>query len=122
MSCIVDNSTVLTGVNATTDQSVIIDMSQINRLSVGINVTAFTLGPIITLYESIDGVNFTPVATLTIAVTGLTIWHVDPVFSQFKKILYTANGGSASYTVKINARNDSLNSFGGGVSKIFGTS
>lgn len=126
MSSIVDSSVLFDEINLTTDKSVIIDMSQINRLSIQITVFAFTGGlpdfPMVSLNESVDGINFTQVANLTFQTIGVTIWHIDPVFSQYKKILYQAQGGSGTFKIQINAHNDSITSFGGTIIKVVGVS
>ena len=121
MSCIVDNSTIFDVTNLSTNRSVLIDMSQIDTLSIGINVTASSGSNTLTCLESVDGLNFSPVAMLTITGTGTTIWHIGPCFSRYKKILYTAGTGSATFTVTINARNNSVNTAGVGLVKIIGT-
>ena len=126
MSSIVDSSVLFNETNLATDKSVIIDMSQIDRLSIQITLFSFTPGlltfPAVSLNESVDGVNFTQVANLSFQTMGVTIWHVDPVFSQYKKIMYTADGGSATFKIQINAHNDTITSFGGTVIKVFGVS
>jgi hypothetical protein len=126
VSCLVDNSVLFDETNLATDKSVIIDMSQIDRLSVQITVFAFTSGlpdfPMISLNESVDGINFTQVANLTFLTVGVTIWHIAPIFSQFKKILYQARNGSGTFKVQINAHNDTITSFGGKVNTVFGVS
>lgn len=94
-------------------------MSQVDRLAIQITVTDFTGSPMFHLHESVDGVNFAQVANLTVVGAGVTIWHVFPVFSQFKKIHYHANDGSATFKVQINAHNDTIGSFGGTITKVY---
>ena len=122
MSCIVDNSTIFDEGPLSTNRSVLIDMSQIDTLSIGINVTASSGSNTLTCFESVDGLNFSPVANLVITMTGVTIWHIGPCFSRYKKILYTAGSGSATFTVTINARNNSVNTAGVGLLKVVGVS
>ena len=125
MSCLVDNSVLFDETNLATNKSVILDLSQTDRLSIQITVVSFTstvLTPTVTLLESVDGINFTPISQLYFATQGVTIWHVDPIFSQFQKIWYRANGEESTFKIQINAHNDTITSFGGTITKVFGVS
>lgn len=115
MSRLIDAQQVFNETNLTTQKSVILDLGECDRLSVGITVSAATGSNLLDLYESVNGIDFVPVASLIITMTGTTIWHVHPVFSRWKKILYVPGSGSASFTVDINVRNDSLSGQGDSV-------
>jgi hypothetical protein len=57
----------------------------------------------------VDGINYVAVSGLTVSITmsGTTIWHINPIFSRFYKILYTASSFGMTLTVTLNPRNNS---------------
>lgn len=112
MSNITDGTQVFNRVNQSTPVSAIVNLANADVLSVGITVSAATGSNVLSLSESVDGINFAEVATLTITAPGTTIWHVYPIFSKFKKILYTPGSGAASFTVTLNVHNHSIPSTG----------
>jgi hypothetical protein len=109
MSTIVDNRAVLNVLNQTTTYGVILDLADIDILSL-----SSTYAPVgggtgtLALYESVDGQNWVAVSGLTVSITmsGTTIWHLNPVFSRYYKILYTATTFGMNLTVTMNARNN----------------
>lgn len=122
MSGLIDATQVMNFTNAATAHSVILDLADCDLLSVGITVTAASGSNTLSLDESVDGVNFVEVATLTITSPGTTIWHVYPVFSQYKKILYTPGSGAASFSVRLNIHTHTIETSGVGIrNRIVGT-
>jgi hypothetical protein len=110
MSAIADNRQVINVVNQTTTTGVILDLSDIDILSLSSTYTPVSSGTgTLALYESVDGQNFIAVTGLTISITtaGTTIWHLNPVFSRYYKILYTASTAGMTFSVTMNARNNS---------------
>lgn len=112
MSNLVDARTIFDETNLSTSKSALLDLSEADLVSIGITVTACTGSNLLDLFESVDGINFVPVASLIITIPGTTIWHIYPVFSQFKKILYTPGTGSATFTVIVNIHNHTILSSG----------
>jgi hypothetical protein len=113
VSRIIDESLVLAGVDCTTLRSVTLDLGEVDIISIG--VTIISCNPIIkfTLNESVDGVNYVQVAAITECIEGTTIWHIGPVFSRWKKVIYNPDGGGvATFTVTINAHNNTITSTG----------
>jgi hypothetical protein len=109
MSTIVDNRAVISLVNQTTTTGVILDLSDIDILSLSSTYTPVGGGTgTLALYESVDGQNFVAVSGLTVSITmsGTTIWHLSPVYSRYYKILYTASTFGMTLTVTMNARNN----------------
>lgn len=109
MSTIVDNRAVISKTNQTTTTGVVLDLSDIDRLSISATYTPVSGGTgTLAVYESVDGQNFVAVSGLTVAISssGTTIWHLDPVISRYYKILYTATSNGMTFTVTINARNN----------------
>ena len=109
MSTIVDNRAVISKVNQTTTTGVVLDLSDIDIMSISSTYTPVTAGTgTLALYESVDGTNFVAISGLTVAITmsGTTIWHLSPVFSRYLKILYTATSNGMTFTTTINARNN----------------
>jgi type 1 fimbria pilin len=104
----------MTGTAQTTALTTLLDLREADRLSVGVHVSAASGSNLIDLEESVDGINFVVVASLNISDPGTTIWHVDPVFSRWKKISYTPGTGSATFTVHINSRVDNIGARGVG--------
>lgn len=108
MSQIVDNSQVINLTNQTTTTGIVLDLSDIDLISI-----SSTYAPVgggtgtLAVYESVDGQNFVAVSGLTVSITmsGTTIWHLVPV-SRYYKILYTASTFGMTFTVTINARNN----------------
>jgi hypothetical protein len=110
MSAIADNRQVINVINQTTTTGVILDLSDIDILSLSSTYTPVSSGTgTLALYESVDGQNFVAVTGLTISITtaGTTIWHLNPVFSRYYKILYTASTAGMTFSVTMNARNNS---------------
>jgi hypothetical protein len=109
MSSIADARQVINLVNQTTTTGVILDLSDIDIMSI-----SSTYAPVgggtgtLAVYESVDGQNFVAVSGLTVNITmaGTTLWHINPVFSRYYKILYTASSFGMTFTVTINARNN----------------
>jgi hypothetical protein len=112
MSRIIDERVLFNEVNLAVEKSVIMDMSEIDFLSVAINITACTGSNVLDLLESLDGINFVPVASKIMTEPSLTIWHVYPVFSRYKKLHYVPGTGGATFTVQINARDTGIQSSG----------
>jgi hypothetical protein len=114
VSRIVDESLVLAGYNCTTPRRVTLDLGETDLLSVGVTIVAFTGINVFTLLESVDGTNFVVVATINEHEVGTTIWHVGPVFSRWKRIQFTPDGtgGNSTFTVTINAHNNTVVSTG----------
>lgn len=118
MSAIVDNSQVENRTNQTVTRGTVLDLQDIDILSVSVTYAPVLTGTAtIALYESVDGVNYVAISGLTVNVSapGTTIWHVNPVFSRWLKVLYTATSGGVDYSVTINARNNSVLSNGVGI-------
>jgi hypothetical protein len=113
MSQIVDARAVLSVVNQTTTTGVVLDLSDIDVLSL-----SSTYAPVgggtgtLALYESVDGVNYVAISGLTAALSaaGTTIWHLSPVYSKWLKILYTATTFGMTITTTMNARNNTARS------------
>lgn len=115
MSQITDNSQIINVAAQAANMSAILDCSELDILSVQVVSTAQSGSNVIALYESVDGQNFVAVSGATETVTTAptdVIWHVDPVFSRYYKVLFTAGSGATTFTVSINARNNSI--FSGG--------
>lgn len=113
MSSIVDNRAIITFVNQTTTRGAILDLSDIDVLSLSSTYTPVGGGTgTLALYESVDGQNFVAVSGMTVAISsaGTTIWHLSPVFSRYYKVLYTATTFGMTLTVTINARNNTARS------------
>lgn len=109
MSCIVDNRAVISFVNQTTTKGVVLDLSDIDIMSISSTYTPVGGGTgTLALYESVDGTNFVAISGLTVAISasGTTIWHISPVYSRYLKILYTASTFGMTITTTINARNN----------------
>jgi hypothetical protein len=118
MSGLTNNLNVMSFTSLATSQSVTMDLTDCDLFSAGINVAAATGSNTLTLQESTDGTNFVIVATLVITAPGTTIWHVDPVFSQFLKILYTPGSGAATFTVSLNCHCHTIETAGLGTRNI----
>jgi hypothetical protein len=111
MSMIVQNGIVVTGSALAANKSAIIDCQDIDVLSLQIVSTAQSGSNIVALYESVDGTNFVAVsgATVTITTSAVNIiWHLDPVFSRYLKVLFTAGSGATTFVVSMNARNNTV--------------
>lgn len=109
MSTITDNRAVISKVNQTTTTGVVLDLSDIDIMSISSTYTPVSGGTgTLALYESVDGQNFVAISGLTVAISasGTTIWHLSPVFSRYLKILYTATSNGMTFTSTINARNN----------------
>ena len=109
MSTIVDNRAVINVVNQTTTTGVVLDLSDIDILSLSSTYTPVGGGTgTLAVYESVDGQNFVAVSGLTVSITmsGTTVWHLNPVFSRYYKILYTASTFGMTLIVTMNARNN----------------
>jgi hypothetical protein len=109
MSLIADNRAVINVVNQTTTTGVVLDLSTIDLISLSATYTPVSGGTgTLAVYESVDGTNYVAVSGLTVAISmsGTTIWHINPVFSRYYKILYTASTNGMTLTVTMNARNN----------------
>jgi len=109
MSLIADNRAVINVLNQTSTTGVILDLSTIDLISLSATYTPVGGGTgTLAVYESVDGQNFVAVSGLTVSITmsGTTIWHINPVFSRYYKILYTASTFGMNLTVTMNARNN----------------
>jgi hypothetical protein len=109
MSSIVDARQVINYVDQTTTQGVILDLSDIDIISFSSTYTPVSSGTgTLALYESVDGQNFVAVTGMTVSISssGTTIWHIDPVYSRYYKILYTATTAGMTLVVTMNARNN----------------
>jgi hypothetical protein len=112
MSCIVDNSNVVSHTNQTLTEGTVLDLQDIDIVSVSVTYAPVLTGTAtIALYESVDGTNYVAISGLTVNVAspGTTIWHLSPV-SRFVKILFTPTSGGVTYSATINARNNSVKS------------
>lgn len=115
MSAIVQNGVVMTGAALAANKSAILDCQDIDVLSLQVVSTAQSGSNIIAVYESVDGSNFVAVSGDTVTITTTpanVIWHLQPVFSRYIKVLFTAGSGSTTFTVSLNARNNSVTSVG----------
>lgn len=118
MSAIVDNSQVVSRTNQTVARGTVLDMQDVDVLSVSVTYAPVLTGTAtIALYESVDGVNYVAISGLTVAVSapGTTIWHLSPVYSKWLKILFTPTSGGVTYSATISARNNSTISNGVGI-------
>jgi hypothetical protein len=95
-------------------RSVTLDLGETDLLSIGVTVVSFTGDNVFTLNESVDGFNYVVVATINVLSKGTTIWHVGPCYSRWKKVQFTPDGvgGGATFTVIINAHNNTIASTG----------
>lgn len=112
MSQIVDASRVINFSNQTTTKGVVLDLGDIDKISISSTYTPVSGGTgTLAVYESVDGQTFVAVSGLTVAISsaGTTIWHLDP-YSRYYKILYTASSNGMNLTVTINARNNTARS------------
>lgn len=124
MSAIVQNGTVMTGTALAANKSAILDCQDLDVLSLQVVSTAQSGSNIIALYESVDGVNFVAMSgdTVTITTSAVNvIWHTQPVFSRFVKVLFTAGSGATTFTVSMTARNNTVLTNGVTVPIISGT-
>lgn len=109
MSLTADNRAVMSLTNQTTTTGVVLDLSTIDLISLSATYTPVGGGTgTLAVYESVDGTNYVAVSGLTVSITmaGTTIWHINPVFSKYYKILYTASTFGMTLTVTMNARNN----------------
>ncbi len=109
MSQIVDNRAVMTLTNQTTTTGRVLDLENIDIISLSATYTPVSSGTgTLAVYESVDGVNYVAVSGLTVSISmsGTTIWHISPVYSKYYKILYTATTFGMTLTVTMNARNN----------------
>jgi hypothetical protein len=109
MSNLVDARQVINLVNQTTTTGVVLDLSDLDIISFSSTYTPVGGGTgTLALYESVDGQNFVAVSGMTVAISasGTTIWHVNPVYSRYYKVLYTATTFGMTFTVTMNARNN----------------
>jgi len=109
MSTIVDNSQIINYVNQTTTAGVVLDLSDIDIISFSCTYAPVSSGTgTLALFESIDGMNFVAVSGVNVSITtaGTTIWHIDPVYARYYKVLYTASSAGMTLAVTMNARNN----------------
>ena len=93
MSSLVDNRQIINYVNQTATAGVVLDLSDIDIITFSSTYTPVSSGTgTLALFESVDGTNFIAVSGVSVSITtaGTTIWHVDPVYSRYYKVLYTA--------------------------------
>lgn len=113
MSSIADNRQIINVVNQTTNTGIVLDMSDIDLVSISATYTPVSAGTgTLAAFESVDGVNYVAIAGLTVAISasGTTIWHINPIFSRLLKILYTATTNGMTLVVTMNSRNNGLKS------------
>lgn len=125
MSAIVSNSQIMSGTLLAASSSAIIDCQDLDVLSLQVVSTAQTGSNVIALYESVDGQHFVAISGDTVTITTSpvnVIWHLQPVFSRYVKVLFTPASGSTSFTVTMNARNNTMISNGPGVAVTLGNS
>lgn len=111
MSFIVDNSRVMTGTALATNKSAILDCQDLDVLSLQVVSTAQSGSNVIAAYESVDGTNFVAIGGDTVTITSSAvnvIWHIQPVYSRYIKVLFTAGSGATTFTVSMNARNNTV--------------
>lgn len=120
MSRIVADVDIIKAVDLNTPLTATINMEEVDLLSVEINVSACTGSNLLELQESTSGINFVPVASLLIVAPTTIIWHIYPVFSRYKKLVYTPGTGSATFTVHINSRNHTIQGVGGTTEIVMG--
>jgi hypothetical protein len=109
MSLIAVNQQIINYTNQTTTSGVVMDLSTIDLISISGTYTPVNGGTgTLAVYESVDGTNYAAVTGLTVSITmtGTTIWHINPIFSRYYKILYTATSNGMNLTVTVNARNN----------------
>jgi len=109
MSNIVDARQIMNFTNQTTTTGVVLDLSDLDIITFSSTYAPVSSGTgTLALYESVDGQNFVAVSGLTVSITmsGTTIWHLNPVYSRYYKVLYTATTFGMTFTVTINARNN----------------
>jgi hypothetical protein len=109
MSLIAVNQQVINFTNQTTTSGVVMDLSTVDLVSISGSYTPVSGGTgTLAVYESVDGVNYVAVTGLTVAISmsGTTVWHINPIFSRYYKILYTATSNGMNLTVTMNARNN----------------
>jgi hypothetical protein len=104
----------MAGTDLSSGKIVVLDLRESDRLAVGIHIESATGTNLIDFEESVDGINYAHVCSLTITDPGTTIWHIHPVFSRWKKISYIPGTGGATFTVHIVSRVDSIGSRGVG--------
>jgi hypothetical protein len=104
MSVIVFDENILACVDQTIATSAILDLRESDRVAIGVRVDSATGSSLLDLEESIDGVNYVVVASLTITAPSTTIWHIHPVFSRWKRVSYTPGAGVATFTVRATSR------------------
>src|SRR5258706_16256425 len=99
----------MTLTNQTTTTGRVLDLENIDIISLSATYTPVSSGTgTLAVYESVDGVNYVAVSGLTVSISmsGTTIWHISPVYSKYYKILYTATTFGMTLTVTMNARNN----------------
>lgn len=109
MSSLVDNRQIINYVNQTATAGVVLDLSDIDIITFSSTYTPVSSGTgTLALFESVDGTNFIAVSGVSVSITtaGTTIWHVDPVYSRYYKVLYTATTTGMTLAVTMNARNN----------------
>lgn len=109
MSLLADNRQIISFSNQTTTAGVVLDLSTIDIISLSATYLPVSSGTgTLAVYESVDGTNFVAVSGLTVSISsgGTTLWHINPVFSRYYKILYTATTFGMNLTVTMNARNN----------------
>lgn len=111
MSAIVQNGVVMSGTAQAANKSAIMDCQDIDVLSLQVVSTAQSGSNVLAIYESVDGQNFVAVSGDTVTITTSpvnVIWHMQPVFSRYIKVLFTAASGSTTFVVSMNARNNTV--------------
>ena len=115
MSDTVSNVQLLSKAAQAATVGAIVDLSDIDVASFQVVSTAQSGSNVIALYESVDGTNFVAVSGLTVTITTSptdTMWHLNPVYSRYYKVLFTAGSGATTFTVTLNARNNTAQGLG----------
>jgi hypothetical protein len=115
MSNCVDNSQIMKYSSLATTTGAVVDLSDIDVCSFQVVSTAQSGSNVIALYESVDGTNFVAVSGVTVTITTLntdTVWHLNPVYSRYYKVLFTAGSGATTFNVTLNARNNTAQGLG----------
>lgn len=111
MSFVVSNAQVMSGTALAANKSAIIDCQDLDVLSLQVVSTAQSGSNVIALYESVDGTNFVAISGDTVTITTTpanVIWHLSPVYSRYTKVLFAAGSGATTFTVSMNARNNTV--------------
>ena len=109
MSNIVSNQQIMSYEAQAATVGAILDLSDIDVLSLQVVSTAQSGSSVLALYESVGGSNWVAISGDTVTITTSntnTIWHLDPVYSRYLKVLFTYESGACTFNVTISARNN----------------